>query len=426
MHNLQKIFWNYITNRRGGVLPMIAVMFPVMMGMAGLGLDVSNWMMQKRNLQTAADAAAIAGAYEILNGDEQNVETAALREAVNNGYNPDGDGSITVNITGEDDDRKIEVTVRARANTFISTMLAGDNVYTETLAIAEAGSGNGDFCMLSLDEAANGAISTQGNVTIDAAGCGIAVNSSSDSALNIGGTSDVTIGQLSIAGGAEIGNNADVDYADLDTGVAATPDPYEDLEVPAGDPCSREDSRNALSVNSDTTLSPGTFCGGISISNGNVDFEPGVYIIDGGDFSVTTNGDVFGEGVSFVLTNSGEGADSSLQIAAGGDLYFSAPESGDDMEGVVFYQDRNIPERANNTNRITGAASLDIEGVAYFPENNLFFGGGGETDSDATSPCSLMIAKTITLAGNPTMGNSCEEESGVRQITGPPGVRLIY
>lgn len=421
-----RIFHRYLHDSRGGLLPMIAVMFPVIMGMAGLGLDVSNWMMQKRNLQTAADAAALAGAYELLNGDEQNVQSAALNEAINNGYDADGDGSITVNITGEDGDQQIEVTIRARANTFVSSLINGDASYTETVAAAEAGGGDGSFCMLSLDETANGAISTQGNVTINAAGCGIAVNSSSDSALDIGGTSDVDIGQLSIAGGIDVGNNADINYADLDTGVAATPDPYEDLEVPESAPCSRADSRHSLSINSDTVLSPGTYCGGINISNGDVDFEPGVYVIDGGDFSITTNGNVFGEGVSFVLTNSGEGSDASLNIAAGGDLYFSAPEAGNDMEGVVFYQDRNIREHASNGNSITGSASLNIEGVAYFPENNVFYGGGAGVDSDATSPCSMMIAKTITLAGNPTMGNSCEDESGVRQIEGPPGIRLVY
>lgn len=410
----------------GAVLPMVAIMFPVIMGMAGVGVDMSNWMMQKRNLQTAADAAAIAGAYEYVNGDEENVEAAALREAENNGYSAGADSTIEVSIVEIDGQEQVQVTVRERANTFMAGLLYNDTAYTATLARAEAGGGDGDFCMLSLDDSANGAISTQGNVTIDAAGCGIAVNSNSDSALDIDGNSEVDIGQISIVGGMDVGNNADVTYSDLDTGVADTPDPYEDLVAPEGDPCSREDSRQSLSITGDATLSPGTYCGGISIANGSVDFEPGVYIIDGGDFSITTNGDVFGEGVSFVLKNSGEGSDPSLQIAAGGNLTFSAPTEGEEMEGVVFYQDRNIGEHASNSNRLTGTASLNIEGVAYFPENDVFYGGGSEVDSDAESPCSLIIARTITLAGNPVMGNNCQEDSGVRDIEGPPGVRLVY
>lgn len=421
-----KAFNSYLDGCEGAVLPMVAIMFPIIMGMAGVGVDMSNWMMQKRNLQTAADAAAIAGAYEYVNGDQNNVEAAALREAVNNGYNADADGTIEVSIVEVDGQEQVQVTVRERANTFMASLVYSDAVYTETLARAEAGDGDGDFCMLSLDDSANGAISTNGNVTIDASGCGIAVNSNSDNAMDISGTSDVDIGQLSIVGGMDVGRNADVEYADLDTGVAATPDPYEDLEAPEGDGCSREDSRSALSITENTTLSPGTYCGGISISNGDVDFEPGVYIIDGGDFSITTNGDVFGEGVSFVLTNSGEGSDPSLQIAASGELTFSAPTEGEDMEGVVFYQDRNIREHASNSNRLTGSASLNIEGVAYFPENDVFYGGGSEADSDAESPCSLIIARTITLSGNPVMGNNCQEDSGVRDIEGPPGVRLVF
>ena len=96
------------------------------------------------------------------------------------------------------------------------------------------------------------------------------------------------------------------------------------------------------------------------------------------------------------------------------------------MEGVVFYQDRDISEHASNSNRLTGSAALNIEGVAYFPENDVHYGGGAAVDSEAESPCSMVIARTITLAGNPVMGNNCQEDSGVRNIGGPPGVRLVF
>ncbi|MDP8908671.1 MAG: pilus assembly protein TadG-related protein [Chloroflexota bacterium] len=48
----------------GAVLVMVALMMPVMVGFAGLVVDVGNWFAHKRHLQTQADAGALAGAGE--------------------------------------------------------------------------------------------------------------------------------------------------------------------------------------------------------------------------------------------------------------------------------------------------------------------------------------------------------------------------
>lgn len=50
----------YLNGETASVLPLAALAFPVVLGMAGLGTDAGLWMAQKRSLQTAADAAVIA------------------------------------------------------------------------------------------------------------------------------------------------------------------------------------------------------------------------------------------------------------------------------------------------------------------------------------------------------------------------------
>ena len=51
-------------DRRGNVLAIAAAAMPLVMGSAGLATDTIQWVLWKRQLQRAADSAAIAGVYE--------------------------------------------------------------------------------------------------------------------------------------------------------------------------------------------------------------------------------------------------------------------------------------------------------------------------------------------------------------------------
>ncbi len=61
----------------GAVLIWVALMTPVFLGIAGLGLDTSMWFMERRVMQSAADMAAIAATNALSNGGDQ----AALQAA---------------------------------------------------------------------------------------------------------------------------------------------------------------------------------------------------------------------------------------------------------------------------------------------------------------------------------------------------------
>ena len=51
-------------NQRGNVLIITAAAMPLLVGAAGLATDTIQWVLWKRQLQRAADSAAIAGVYE--------------------------------------------------------------------------------------------------------------------------------------------------------------------------------------------------------------------------------------------------------------------------------------------------------------------------------------------------------------------------
>lgn len=394
----------------GSIMPMTAIMLPVILGTAGMGVDASMWMMNKRDLQSAADAASIAAAWEYANNRDGDIEEAALREAQNNGYDPDSNGELEIEQGVDDEGRAMfTANISQEDQAYFSSIVYTDAIYTSAAAASVVLIPTDDFCMLALDPEADGAVTAVGSVEIDASGCGIAVNSNSDSALDLTGSVVVNIGDLNIVGDMEVDGSVDLSYNNLETNSSRVPDPYEDLEVPDFTACSRAQVRSGPTrITRDTTLNPGVYCGGITITgNENVTFNPGVYIIDGGDFSVTGGGQLLGEGVSFVLTNSGEGSYGRLDITGGKEVLFSAPEEGEDMEGVVFYQDREAPE-SSQCNSLTGTSAIEMLGAAYFPSNCFTIGGNNDASSSLESPCSRIIAKTIKLHGNPSIGNNCD------------------
>ena len=57
---------------RGQVLMMAALLLPVLLGMAGMAVDVGSYASDRRQLQNAADSIALAAAQELPDeGDAQ-------------------------------------------------------------------------------------------------------------------------------------------------------------------------------------------------------------------------------------------------------------------------------------------------------------------------------------------------------------------
>ena len=73
-------------NEKGQVLVTAAVGLVVLLGFAGLGVDVGVMRYQKRLQQTAADGAAVAGAVDLSFGSTPT--TGARNRASQNGYTP--------------------------------------------------------------------------------------------------------------------------------------------------------------------------------------------------------------------------------------------------------------------------------------------------------------------------------------------------
>ena len=69
------------------------------------------------------------------------------------------------------------------------------------------------------------------------------------------------------------------------------------------------------------------------------------------------------------------------------------------MPGVLFYQDRNSPSNINHN--FTGQASVSLEGILYFPNQDLTFAGGSATDPVPA----IIVANTVDFTGDTNTGN---------------------
>ena len=75
---------------RGQVLVIVALGIIVLLGVAGIAIDVGRLMAERRHLQTAADAGALAACQALLSGDTADLDAAALRAREVAGINIDG------------------------------------------------------------------------------------------------------------------------------------------------------------------------------------------------------------------------------------------------------------------------------------------------------------------------------------------------
>ena len=65
---MRKLFKKLWDNERGNALIIFGASLPLLMGAAGLASDTIQWALWKRELQRAADSAAIAGVYAKVQG----------------------------------------------------------------------------------------------------------------------------------------------------------------------------------------------------------------------------------------------------------------------------------------------------------------------------------------------------------------------
>lgn len=218
--------WN---DERGQVLVLTVLSMMVLMGFMAFAVDLGVLFRARRNMQIAADAAAMAGAAQLFyGGTTAQVKNAAYAAAKANGV----DNTVaanTVTVTGPGVTLAsggtcascVEVQVAAPSTTFFMNLFT-QTQSTNVAAMAVAGApGNSKNCVWLMDPGLSAELDMQGAGSVNATNCSIYVNSNQSDAVkwnnghpgNIIATSLEIVGPDSAAKSALTGANVQINVA---------------------------------------------------------------------------------------------------------------------------------------------------------------------------------------------------------------------
>jgi Flp pilus assembly protein TadG len=422
----------------GTILVATALWMVFLLLFLGLGIDFGHLLFEKRNLQKAADAAALAAAIEVrICGTTNNC--AAMQSAAQSSLSENGFGSITTltNCSGTTGSgitlmlnnpacanssdpnlgkgNYVEAIVSESVPTYFMRLAGVSTI--NVAARAEAARGIGGPCIYALDPAGP-AITIVAGVIVKST-CGVVDESASANALTCVVGAFLYAPRIQVSGGTS--GLLCLAAATPSTNVPApTPrDPLAYLPAPphASDSCGTSTgspyygSSQAVNVTlgGNVTFNPGVYCGGISITASllsNITFNPGTYILrdaknilgitQGGlniTLSLLTN--VTGNGVTFYNEGPTMGLSVAEPVTGGslvslGNIALSAPSSGT-YSGILFYQASGVTATGTFLANLLQASKL--QGAIYLPSAPVTYG-----ISAGSSAYNILVAKDINLA----------------------------
>jgi 4-amino-4-deoxy-L-arabinose transferase-like glycosyltransferase len=428
----------FIANQSGQASILAALSLVSLIAFLGLAIDVGHLRAERRHLQTAADAAALAAGLEFQTcGTTKNcsaMQTAAQKAVVENGYATTsvvtncastavGSGvQVMVNdpvcaVSGDPNAGSVsyvEVILKEKQPTYFGGVIGFGTVPIAVRAEAERAKAP---CIYALDKSGISAITVLGIAAIHAT-CTIIDESNSPLAFTCNVLANVTATRIRVTGGAE---NLLCNYnpaPETNVPVPSPADPLAYLPAPSYTPgvCTNSPTLGLTSIQilGTQTLNPGTYCGGIVIGPlANVTFNPGVYVLTGtgllgipltGGMTVTAGATITGTGVTFYNAGPSNGVTGGITFAADttSNINLTAPTSGT-YAGILFYQNP-----ANTAPAIFGVnivANNTLQGALYFPSSLVTYAVSG-----GKSKFNILVAKDI-LFGVASLGSTAYEQS---------------
>ncbi len=421
----------------GSILIATALWMVFLLGFLGLAVDFGHVLYVKRNLQKAADAAALAAAIEVRTcGATTNcaaMQTAAQSALAENGLSATttltncsgtaGSGiTLTVNnpVCSNSGDPNLgksnyaETKVSEAVPTYFARFVGVTSI--DVSARAEAAHGIGGPCIYALDPTGP-AITIVAGVIVNSR-CGVVDESTSSNALTCVVGAFLYAPRIQISGGTS-GLLCLATATPLTNVPAPTPrDPLAYLPAPsqANSACGSSnaspysDSSKAVNIvlGGNVTFNPGVYCGGISITAAllsNITFNPGTYVLRDATsiLGVTSGGlkitlslltTITGNGVTFYNEGPTGGFSIAEPVSGGsllslGNVALIAPSSGT-YTGILFYQAPGVTVSGLFLANLLTAS--DLQGAIYLPSASVSYGV-----SAGSSAYNILVAKDINL-----------------------------
>jgi hypothetical protein len=403
----------------------------------GLAVDVGLLFNARRQVQTAADAAASAAALDYrYNGLLSSANTSGLAAASANGLKDTtlgGTATVTINnpVTGlygnSNGTLFVQAVVSEPNPTIFMKLLSFGSVTVAAKAVAAIKVSAG--CVWALGTTGTD-IDNTGSGSLSVPNCEIYDDSSGSSALNQTGSGSIVAGKIGVVGNYKNTGSGSISPTPM-TGMIAVSDPLASLQPPAipTGTCSGGGCTVSNTGSGNTSTGPGTYTSISNTGSGTLTLTPGNYIINGnltntgsgslilgagnytitGNFSSTGSGSLsLGAGLYVVegnlqLTGSGPMSGTGVSfytegqtsVTGSGNVNISAPTSGA-QDGILFFQSRSDTQAMS----ITGSANLGLNGIVYVPDAQLNFTGSGSGKMNTD-----LVVKSLNITGSGSFSN---------------------
>jgi len=375
-----------LTNESGQAMILTLLCTTCMLGFVGFATDAGILLREKRNMQTAADSAAIAAALELNYGDMTAAATAAA--AQNGVIVGTNGGTVTVNTPPAYGayaglPSYVEAIVSQSQSTIFMNMFNFASMNVTARAVAYNGGSSND-CVYVLNGTAPDAMDLQGSFSVSAPKCGVVVDSNNADALQFtGGGGTLTAGSVGVVGG-DGGQTGDSTPAPV-LGIAQQSDPLASVVAP--NPATMTCTTPVGGILTGT-ISPGCYSAptGGAVTLDNATLNSGTYVFTG---NVVLQGNV--ETVKGGGTTLDIATGALSESTAGTYLDLVAPTSGP-YNGIA------IMEPPPNTNPMTfdfGYSSGLIDGIIWAPLAQLVLHDSGGDKAGGLQLITDLIVGTL-------------------------------
>ena len=204
-------FSNFLTRLRkdegGNALILVAMGMPVLIGSSGAAIDVAQWYTWKRELQYAADQAALAGAWASAEPEQASdyVTLANLEFSTNLSIL---DGKVGTPVVAKEEwnggtgNTVVATSTYSEALPFTSILWKKQATVNVRAQASYQAATNYTTCLLALDPDADDAFILGGSID-GAVTCGVGSLSNSTSAIRKNGSTTLNVSDLIAAGGID-------------------------------------------------------------------------------------------------------------------------------------------------------------------------------------------------------------------------------
>jgi Flp pilus assembly protein TadG len=421
-------------DRSGAAAIVMALLTPVLIGGLAFGAELGFWELEKRKLQNAADTAAHAAGTQLRSGltDDGNLKTIAKSVAEIGGYDG-GDANITLaqpptSGAYAGNNQALHVTLSQSIPRRFSAIYDHTPVSFTVRATALVNNGR-PACVLALHRSTSGAISTGGSTNVNLAGCDIAANSISSTAITATGNgSSVTADCISAVGNVSVNNTYHLTCPAPIANGPLTADPYASVPMPTAADCFQSNTAAQFTQNGNPST-PGAgqsdkilcysgnswnFNRSVNLTSNNTYVLFNTHATQTATFGVNGNNTVSGTNVSVILIGRW-----NVSFNGNTSLALTARTTGP-YRGLALVGDRanqvNIDISGNNVGKIVGAI--------YSANQNSSVTYTGSSTSYGAGQCTQVIGGRITFWGNSNFTTDCSN-SGTREIRTAQSINIV-